>query len=110
EPRLSNSGSEVFNMDFGLFKLDDSTTSNTGSYNVLVGYKQKFFMKKSNYFIAGLVGATFRGFGFKVAVGNEYRVLKKSFVSIDVFYCNSLYKFSTGDPETNKVSYVFGVT
>ncbi len=110
EPRISNSGNVVFNVDYGIFKPDFPSTTSNNAYNVLVGYKQKFFSGNSDYYISALMGALFKGLGFKVSVGNEYRILKTSFWSVDFFYCRTVNKNAFGNASPNKVGSVFGIT
>ncbi|MDZ4713584.1 MAG: hypothetical protein SGI89_14845 [bacterium] len=108
EPRISSTGNIVFNIDCGIFrKKDVSLSRNDGKYAVLVGYKNKFFVGKSNYYIAGLTGAMYGGFGFKAVIGYEKRILRTSLISLDAFYCKSV---SSNDSNSDKITSLIGIT
>jgi len=84
-----------------------SLSRNDGKYAVLVGYKNKFFVGKSNYYIAALTGAMYGGFGFKAVNGYEKRILRTSLISLDAFYCKSV---SSNDSNSDKITSLIGIT
>lgn len=110
EPKISKSGNLVFNIDYGIFKPEFQTTAGSGKYSLFAGYKQKFFSGKSDYYACAMAGAMFQSFGIKISFGNEYRILKTSFLSFDVFYCKALFNSASGDGGSSKVASLIGIT
>lgn len=110
EPRITNSGNLVFNMDFANVIPDGFTsTEGKGRYGVFAGYKQKIFFKrhKNDLYFSALAGIFNQSFSVKAMTGYEFTIMKKSLMSIDASYSRS---FVSSTSSKDKILSYFGIT
>ncbi|MEO6694066.1 MAG: hypothetical protein ABIY50_07860 [Ignavibacteria bacterium] len=108
EPKISSFGNIDLGIDMGIFRSKDGNR-NGNKFSFLGGYKQKFFNGKTSYFISGQLGIVYKGFGYKLALGAEYKFSKNNLLIFEAFRSGSITTI-TGDGGRDGVGSLFGAT